>query len=72
MTSEEYQKYQKLKRKVENLESQLEKEKTKVIILDEAQFGRVAVTECCQVGPITSENYCPNCGKQITDKTNEL
>lgn len=25
----------------------------------------IDVTECCKVGPISSENYCPNCGKKI-------
>ena len=28
------------------------------------------VTECCKIGPITNENYCPNCGKKII-KENE-
>jgi hypothetical protein len=23
------------------------------------------VTSCCNEGPITRENYCPNCGKKI-------
>lgn len=23
------------------------------------------VTTCCSVGPITRENYCPNCGAKI-------
>lgn len=23
------------------------------------------VTACCSVGPITRENYCPNCGAKI-------
>ncbi len=23
------------------------------------------VTSCCKMGPITRENYCPNCGKKI-------
>lgn len=23
------------------------------------------VTECCGVGPIITENYCPKCGKKI-------
>ena len=26
----------------------------------------IPVTSCCKIGPITSENYCPNCGKKIT------
>ena len=23
------------------------------------------VTECCNIGPIVNENYCPKCGKMI-------
>ena len=22
-------------------------------------------TKCCDIGPITNENYCPGCGKEI-------
>lgn len=25
----------------------------------------IDVTECCKAGPISNENYCPNCGKRI-------
>lgn len=25
----------------------------------------IDVTECCNIGPISSENYCPHCGKRI-------
>lgn len=28
-------------------------------------FIIIPVTDCCKVGPITNENYCPNCGKKI-------
>ena len=33
------------------------------------EFMPCSVTSCCKVGPITSEKYCPECGKQIPDKT---
>ncbi|MFA5299340.1 MAG: hypothetical protein WC389_14210 [Lutibacter sp.] len=26
---------------------------------------KVTVTECCKIGPITNEKYCPECGKKI-------
>ena len=51
------------------LKQQLEKEKTRVIILENDLVGKINITECCEVGPITCENYCPNCGKQILTKT---
>lgn len=28
-------------------------------------FIECDVTSCCNIGPITRENYCPNCGKKI-------
>lgn len=28
----------------------------------------VEVTGCCKIGPITNENYCPNCGIKIKRK----
>jgi hypothetical protein len=34
--------------------------KTKII-----NQSYVKVTDCCKIGPITTENYCPNCGKII-------
>ena len=49
------------------------KEKTNTqsttLIKDEDEFIECIVTACCKIGPITSENYCPQCGKKIT-KTN--
>ena len=29
-------------------------------------FLDIPLTVCCGIGPITNENYCPNCGKKIT------
>lgn len=40
----------------------------RVIEEPEEIFGEmipVSVTSCCRKGPITDENYCPNCGKKI-------
>lgn len=39
---------------------------TKVIRQFEDSFmGDIDVTECCNIGPIVNENYCPQCGKKI-------
>lgn len=41
-------------------------EHTTRIVKEEDDFiGCIDVTECCKIGPITNENYCPKCGKQI-------
>lgn len=32
--------------------------------LGDIQF-EILATECCKVGPITNEKFCPNCGKKI-------
>jgi hypothetical protein len=31
----------------------------------------ITVTECCEIGPITRENYCPTCGKKIIRQTTQ-
>jgi hypothetical protein len=28
-------------------------------------WNDINVTDCCEIGPIIDENYCPNCGKRI-------
>jgi len=38
---------------------------THLINHDEGMGLNILVTECCGVGPITNENYCPKCGKKI-------
>lgn len=38
---------------------------TTIKTVEDAVCGILPVTDCCGIGPITYENYCPNCGKQI-------
>jgi len=38
---------------------------TKIIRQEDYFMDYIDVTECCKIGPITNENYCPKCGKQI-------
>lgn len=38
---------------------------TTKLIQEDDYFCKILVTECCNIGPITTENYCPNCGKKI-------
>lgn len=38
---------------------------TKLIVWKEDFTPDYDVTECCEVGPITNENFCPKCGKKI-------
>jgi len=38
---------------------------TKLIKEKDSLAGEVYLTECCRIGPITSENYCDHCGKKI-------
>jgi hypothetical protein len=47
--------------------------KTKIITeLDEKDFfGYIDLTDCCKIGPIIDENYCPNCGRLIIKKINK-
>ena len=42
---------------------------TDVVNEYEEGFGTYGVTECCRFGPLTDENYCPNCGKKINKPT---
>ena len=57
---------------VEQLESrikELESEKsTELITEKEDYYGamtNITTTKCCGIGPITNENFCPNCGRKI-------
>lgn len=43
---------------------------TKVVVIGDDTFGpdesyAVPVVECCKIGPIFDECYCPRCGKRI-------
>ena len=38
---------------------------TRVIAIPDDFVGYIDVVECCKTGPITKENFCPNCGKKI-------
>lgn len=38
------------------------------IINDPENFIECNTTECCGIGPIVNENYCPNCGRKIVRK----
>ncbi len=55
---------------VKSLQSNLDKLNTTKIIsvkdtlCDGIEFD-IDVTECCKIGPITTEKYCSNCGKKI-------
>lgn len=42
---------------------------TKIISQSDDLAGEIYATQCCQWGPITHENYCPNCGKKIIRTT---
>ena len=57
------------KETVQQLESrikELESEKsTELITKNEGSFYQETITKCCGIGPITSENFCPNCGREI-------
>ena len=39
--------------------------KTCKVVNDNDEKFPCDVTTCCNVGPITRENYCPNCGAKI-------
>ena len=32
---------------------------------EDVMFGKYKLTSCCKQGPVTQENYCPNCGAKI-------
>ena len=57
------------KETVQQLESrikELESEKsTELITKHEDSFYEIIKTKCCGIGPITDENFCPNCGRKI-------
>ena len=38
---------------------------TNLIQINEPFGYEYEATACCQSGPITNENYCPNCGRKI-------
>jgi hypothetical protein len=39
---------------------------TTKIIQKQYEFeGSIDLVECCEIGPITHEKYCPKCGKKI-------
>ena len=45
---------------------ELESEKsTELITKNEGSFYEITTTKCCGIGPITNENFCPNCGRKI-------
>lgn len=43
----------------------LKKYSTKLITAYDDFCGSIDVVECCEIGPITSENFCSNCGRKI-------
>ena len=43
------------------------KEGTNLITLIDGFCGEMQATECCGIAPITSEKYCPECGKKINN-----
>ena len=55
--------------KIQQLESrikELEEEKTtELTVKYDGTFYVERTTNCCGVGMITTENYCPNCGRKI-------
>jgi len=59
---------------VEQLESrikELENNTTELITEEEDYYGamtNITKTKCCGIGPITNENFCPNCGRKIIKK----
>lgn len=38
---------------------------TELITKNEGSFYEITTTKCCGIGPITRENFCPNCGRKI-------
>jgi len=45
--------------------AELENNTTELIMVNEGSFYEVIETKCCGIGVITTENYCPNCGRKI-------
>lgn len=52
---------------IERYEGWVKSEQETILLTGPDDFYQtdVSVTSCCKIGPITSENYCPNCGKKI-------
>lgn len=50
---------------MEILAQYLDEHRTTKLIHDGGDFLSMDLVECCKVGPITTENYCPLCGKKI-------
>lgn len=40
---------------------------TTIIHVDDNFVGQIPVTECCKIGPIINDNFCPGCGKRIVE-----
>ena len=38
---------------------------TRIIDIEDSFAEKIKVVECCKIGPITNENFCPNCGKKV-------
>ena len=39
---------------------------TTIRMTDETDYiGPIPLVDCCGIGPITNEKYCPECGKRI-------
>lgn len=38
---------------------------TRIIVEPDEVMGNIPLVECCKIGPIRNENYCPNCGNKI-------
>ena len=54
----------KLKERIKELENNT----TELITEKEDYYGamtNITTTKCCGIGPITNENFCPNCGRKI-------
>ena len=52
--------------KLESRIKELEEEKTtELTVKYDGTFYVERTTNCCGVGMITTENYCPNCGRKI-------
>lgn len=43
----------------------LDKNRTTTLERDGEDFASMDLVSCCKMGPITTENYCPNCGRKI-------
>lgn len=42
-----------------------EEQTTKIVKEDDDFMGSMDMTECCKIGPLVDEKYCPNCGRKI-------